>query len=133
MQVPVRCIWRIVLPLQEMGYQTDIRLMNAVHYAVPQRREVGSVTDKEPQPCLRAQYRFDMRAVYQKWPQGSKAWVQMPAKLRSPSISGTFQIIGRLEQIACLTSCMCLSQRLIIFAAKSGYKLPAPIPPWYAS
>ena len=51
MQVPVRCIWRIVLPLQEMGYQVDIWLMNAVHYAVPQRREVGAVVDKEPQHC----------------------------------------------------------------------------------
>ena len=48
MQVPVRCIWRIVLPLQEMGYQVDIRLMNAVHYAVPQRREVGVAVEKEP-------------------------------------------------------------------------------------
>ena len=65
-QVPVRCIWRIVLPLQEMGYQVDIRLMNAVHYAVPQRREVGFVVDKKPQPvCLmRSQCCPELRAVH---------------------------------------------------------------------
>ena len=39
-QIHVRCIWRIVLPLLDLGYQLDIRIMNAVHYAVPQQRRV---------------------------------------------------------------------------------------------
>lgn len=36
----VRCIWRVVLPLLDMGYQVDVRILNAVHYAVPQLRKV---------------------------------------------------------------------------------------------
>ncbi|CAL8469141.1 g8682 [Coccomyxa elongata] len=34
----VRCIWRILLPLLDMGYQVDIRMLNAAHFAVPQCR-----------------------------------------------------------------------------------------------
>ena len=72
-QVPVRCIWRIVLPLQEMGYQVDIRLMNAVHYAVPQRREVGAVADKEPQHCLmRSRCCHGLRVFSWIWPLASE-------------------------------------------------------------
>ena len=36
----VRCVWRVVLPLLDMGYQVDVRILNAVHYAVPQLRKV---------------------------------------------------------------------------------------------
>ncbi len=36
----MRCIWRAVLPLLDMGYQVDVRILNAVHYAVPQLRKV---------------------------------------------------------------------------------------------
>ncbi|CAL8463715.1 g3249 [Coccomyxa elongata] len=35
----VRCIWRVLLPLLDMGYQVDVRILNAVHYAVPQLRK----------------------------------------------------------------------------------------------
>ena len=41
LQVTTRCIWRIILPLLDMGYQVDIRLMDSVHYGVPQMREVS--------------------------------------------------------------------------------------------
>lgn len=40
LQVVVRCIWRLLLPLLDLGYQVDIRIMNAAHYAVPQLRRV---------------------------------------------------------------------------------------------
>ncbi|BDA45118.1 probable DNA (cytosine-5)-methyltransferase 3 at N-terminal half [Coccomyxa sp. Obi] len=36
--IQVRCIWRILLPLLDMGYQVDMRILNAVHFAVPQTR-----------------------------------------------------------------------------------------------
>lgn len=36
----VRCIWVIVLPLLDMGYQVDIRILNAALYGVPQTRTV---------------------------------------------------------------------------------------------
>ena len=40
----VRCIWRVVLPLLDAGYQVDVRVLNSVYYGVPQTRRV----------CLRA-------------------------------------------------------------------------------
>ena len=40
LQVVVRCIWRILLPLLDLGYQVDVRIMNSAHYAVPQLRRV---------------------------------------------------------------------------------------------
>ena len=33
-------MWGIVLPLLDMGYQVDIRALDAVFYAVPQTRGV---------------------------------------------------------------------------------------------
>lgn len=30
----------MLLPLLDMGYQVDVRIMNSVHYAVPQQRRV---------------------------------------------------------------------------------------------
>ena len=44
MQVVVRCIWRILLPLLDLGYQVDVRIMNSVHYGVPQLRRVTLIT-----------------------------------------------------------------------------------------
>ena len=40
-QVVTRFIWRLLVPLLDLGYQVDVRIMNSVHYAVPQRREVS--------------------------------------------------------------------------------------------
>ena len=40
-QTVVRCIWRLLLPLLDLGYQVDVRIMNAVHYGVPQQRRVS--------------------------------------------------------------------------------------------
>ena len=31
----------MLLPLLDMGYQVDVRIMNSVHYAVPQQRQVS--------------------------------------------------------------------------------------------
>lgn len=42
-------MWRIVLPLLDMGYQVDVRILNAVHYAVPQFRKV---LRRPPLHCL---------------------------------------------------------------------------------
>ena len=36
----VRCIWRVVLPLLDAGYQLDVRILNSVYYGVPQTRRV---------------------------------------------------------------------------------------------
>ena len=36
----VRCIWRVVLPLLDAGYQVDVRILNSVYYGVPQTRRV---------------------------------------------------------------------------------------------
>ena len=36
----VRCVWRLVLPLLDAGYQVDVRVLDAVFYAVPQTRGV---------------------------------------------------------------------------------------------
>lgn len=30
-----RCIWAVVLPLLDMGYQVDVRVLNAAHLAPP--------------------------------------------------------------------------------------------------
>ena len=57
----------------------------------------------------------------------------MPCHSQDPRhLMDTPGLSGCLAHIAQLMSCMCLLQRLIIFAAKSGYKLPTPMPPWYA-
>ena len=54
----------------------------------------------------------------------------MPCQSWKPR--GTSGSSGHLLYVAYLMACMCLLQRLIIFAAKSGFKLPTPMPPWYA-
>ncbi|EIE27756.1 S-adenosyl-L-methionine-dependent methyltransferase [Coccomyxa subellipsoidea C-169] len=33
-----RCVWAIVLPLLDLGYQLDVRVMNAANYGTPQSR-----------------------------------------------------------------------------------------------
>lgn len=38
----VRCVWRVVLPLLDMGYQVDVRVLDSVFYGVPQTRHVSS-------------------------------------------------------------------------------------------
>ena len=43
MQIVVRCIWRLLLPLLDLGYQVDVRIMNSVHYGVPQQRRVSNI------------------------------------------------------------------------------------------
>ncbi len=51
----VRCIWRVVLPLLDMGYQVDVRILNAVHYAVPQLRKVRqSLSTLRYEACILA-------------------------------------------------------------------------------
>lgn len=46
--VQVRCVWRVVLPLLDVGYQVDVRILNAVHYAVPQLRKVRCKHTPDP-------------------------------------------------------------------------------------
>lgn len=36
-----RCIWAVVLPLLDMGYQVDVRVLNAAHFGAPQNRPVN--------------------------------------------------------------------------------------------
>lgn len=42
LNMQVRCIWRVVLPLLDAGYQVDVRVLNSVYYGVPQTRRVRS-------------------------------------------------------------------------------------------
>ncbi len=30
-----RCVWAVVLPLLDLGYQLDVRVMNAANYGTP--------------------------------------------------------------------------------------------------
>ena len=39
--VTARCIWAVVLPLLDMGYQVDVRVINAANFGTPQCRPVS--------------------------------------------------------------------------------------------
>ena len=39
--VTARCIWAVVLPLLDMGYQVDVRVINAANFGTPHCRPVS--------------------------------------------------------------------------------------------
>lgn len=106
-QVLTRFIWRVLVPLLDMGYQVDVRIMNSVHYAVPQRREVS--------PNLHVH-----KCTY-------LGTISLGLQGAIPDAVGSSAKPIALHGLSTLQSCL---QRLIIYAAKAGYKLPSPPIPW---
>ncbi len=135
----VRCVWRLVLPLLDAGYQVDVRVLDAVFYGVPQTRGVRCFLFgfywKHRLPSLVSAPEQELRR------HASLCAAELLQKLCMHRLLGT-QFLrcvhaapllpARHAKLLLRLRSLCAVQRAFIFAAKHGLELPRHPEPWCA-